>query len=97
MGVWDWRIGELVGGMGANGILAFWPAPSSQLAARSSQIMHERAYLDGFVSFFPPRAPHDPRGGHGRVVGGKAGVLTMVMTMVMMMMMMMTTAHTQVS
>jgi len=64
--------------------------------------MHERAHLDGFVSFFPPRAPHDPRGGHGRVVGGKAGVLmtvmTMVMTMVMVMtMMMMTTAHTQVS
>jgi hypothetical protein len=88
--------------MGANGILAFWPAPSSQLADLSSQIMHERAHLDGFVSFFPPRAPHDPRGGHGRVVGGKAGVLmtvmTMVMTMVMVMtMMMMTTAHTQVS
>ena len=95
MGVWDWRIGELVGGMGewVPGVLA-----SSQLAALSSQIMHERAHLDGFVSFFPPRAPHDPRGGHGRVVGGKAGVLTMVMTMVMMMMMMMmTTAHTQVS
>ena len=92
MGLANWRIGWRDGGEWDPGVLA-----SSQLAALSSQIMHERAHLDGFVSFFPPRAPHDPRGGHGRVVGGKAGVLTMVMTMVMMMMMMMTTAHTQVS